>query len=202
MDTGGNSQHFFNGSAQREYRLAIYPDAIAYNKIMAEKQRFFVRYGVVSAVKSFPYIMVAGFYAGEGMEPTLIRWLQRIFGQCSSFEIGLNNFSGFPQHAIYLRIQNPQPLQHLACGLKAINHHVHIRSSLATEKWPYVILAGELPGEVYNKAMPVYSRKTFHASFIATEVVLLARDHPFAAFKTITVFRFLPANHTSYSEVA
>jgi hypothetical protein len=37
---------------------------------------------------------------------------------------------------------------------------------------------------------------------MATELVLLGRDHPYAASKTITVFRFLPANHKSYSEVA
>lgn len=202
MDTGGKSKHFFNSAAQREYRLAIYPDALVYNKIMAEKQRFHARYGVESVIRSFPYIMVAGFYAGEGMEGTLIRWLQRIFSQHSSFEIGLNNFSGFPQHTIYLRIQNPQPLQQLAQELKTLDQHVQICSSLATERWPHLTLAGELPDAVYNKAMPVYSRKTFHAAFMANEVVLLARDHPFAAFKTITVFRFLPANHKSYSEVA
>jgi 2'-5' RNA ligase len=203
MDAGVKTQQsFFNGGTQREYRLVIYPDTVVYNKIMAEKQRFFVRYGVESVIKSFPYIMVGGFCAGEGMEETLIRWLQRIFSQHSSFEIMLNNFSGFPQHSIYLRVQNPQPLQKLAHELKSLDNHVYIRSSLATERWPHCTLAGDLSDAVYARAMPVYSRKTFHAGFMANEVVLLARDHPFAAFKTITVFRFLPANHKSYSEVA
>jgi 2'-5' RNA ligase len=177
---------------EREYRLAIYPDTAVYNKIIAEKQRFFTRYGVESVIKSFPYINVAGFSAGEGMDDTLIRWLQRIFSQHSCFEIGLNNFSGFPNHTIYLRIQNPQPLQKLAHELKAIGHHVQI-SSLGAGRWPHLALATELPDAVFEKAMPVYSRKTFHASFMASEVVLLARDHPYANFKTITVFRFMPA---------
>src|SRR5688572_23370671 len=110
-------------NTQREYRLVINPDAQVYEKIMAEKQRFFMRYGIESVLKSFPYIMVAGFYAGEGMEETLIRWLQRIFSQRNSFEVMLNNFSGVPQHSIYLRIQNPQPLQQLALELKALEHH-------------------------------------------------------------------------------
>jgi 2'-5' RNA ligase len=189
-------------NTQREYRLVINPDAQVYDKIMAEKQRFCMRYGIESVLRSFPYIMVAGFYAGEGMEETLIRWLQRIFSQRNSFEVMLNNFSGVPQHSIYLRIQNPQPLQQLALELKTLEHHINIRSSLATERRPHVMMAGDLSETVYEKAMPVYSRKTFHTSFMATETILLARDHPFAAFKPVTVFRFLPANHNSYSEVA
>lgn len=203
MNTGlVNASFTPNGNSQREYRLVIYPDAIVYEKIMAEKQRFFMNYGVEAVTKSFPYIMVAGFYAGEGMEETLIRWIQRICSQQNSFELALNNYSGFPQHSIYLRIHDTQPLQQLAAQLGMLDGHVQAMTGNAFERIPHVALANELPEPVYQKAMPVYSRKTFRARFMATELVLLGRDHPFAASKTITVFRFLPANHKSYSEVA
>jgi len=190
------------GNGNREYRLVIYPDAIVYEKIMAEKQRFVLKYGQEPVAQSFPYIMVAGFYAGEGMEETLIRWIQRICSQHNSFEVTLNNYSGLPQHSIYMRIQYPQPLQQLATQLKMLDSHVHIMRGNAFERIPHIALANELPEAVYQQAMPVYSRKTFRARFMATELVLLGRDHPYATSKTITVFRFLPANHKSYSEVA
>lgn len=204
MNTGlvKNAPFAWNGNGQREYSLVIYPDAIVYEKIMAEKHRFFMNYGIESVVKSFPYIMVAGFYAGEGMEDTLIRWIQRICSQYNSFEITLNNYNGFPQHSIYLRIQDPQPLKQLATQLKALDSHVHAMIGNGFERIPHVVVAHELPEPVYQKTMPVYSRKTFHARFMASELVLLGRDHPFAASKTITVFRFLPANHKTYSKVA
>jgi hypothetical protein len=204
MNTGlvKNTPYAWNGGGQREYRLVIYPDAFVYEKITAEKQRFFMEYGIESVIKTFPYIMVSSFYAGAGMEETLIRWIQRICSQHTSFGITLNNYSGLPPHTIYLRIQNPQPLQQLARQLKTLENHVMAMSGVATERYPNIALASELPQEVYEKAMPVYSRKLFHAGFIATEVVLLGRDHPFAACKTLNVFRFLPANHKSYSEVA
>jgi hypothetical protein len=189
-----------NGGAQREYKLVIHPDGAVYDKIMTEKQRFAAKYGTDTVVKSFPYILVAGFYAGEGMEETLIRWIQRICSQHNSFEIVLNNYSGFPPHTIYLRIQNPHPLQQLAGQLKTLDNHVLSMSGAAIERMPYLAFAGELPEHVYEKAMPVYSQKTFRANFMANELVLLARDHPFAVCKTLTVFRFLPANHKSYSE--
>ncbi|WP_205508532.1 2'-5' RNA ligase family protein [Longitalea arenae] len=203
MNTGlvKNTPFDWNGSNQREYRLVIYPDAPVYEKIMAEKQRFVMNYGVETA-GSFPYIMVAGFYAGEGMEETLIRWIQRICSQHNSFEITLNNYSGFPQHSICLRIQNPQPLQQLAAQLKQLDGHVQTMAINTFERIPHIAVANELPEPVYQQTMPVYSRKTFRARFMATELVLLGRDHPYAASKTITVFRFLPANHKSYSEVA
>ncbi|WP_207511635.1 2'-5' RNA ligase family protein [Longitalea luteola] len=196
-----NTPFDWNSSSHREYRLVIYPDAPVYEKIMAEKQRFLTNYGVETA-NSFPYIKVAGFYAGEGMEETLIRWIQRICSQFSSFDITLNNYSGFPQHSIYLRIQHPQALQQLATQLKTLDGHVQAMAANSFERIPNIVLANELPEPVYQQAMPVYSRKTFRARFMATELVLLGRDHPYATSKTITVFRFLPANHKSYSEVA
>jgi 2'-5' RNA ligase len=204
MNTGleKNAPFAWPANGHREYRLVIYPDSLVYEKIMAEKQRFFMNYGQESVVQSFPYITVAGFYAGEGMEETLIRWIQRICSQHNSFEITLNNYSGFPQHSIYLRIQDPQPLQQLATQLKMLDGHVQALSTNIFERIPHVALASELPEPVYQQTMPVYSRKTFRARFTATELVLLGRDHPYAASKTITVFRFLPANHRSYSEVA
>ena len=187
----------------REYRLLVYPDATVYNKLVAVKQRFFDSYGIEEAVHSFPHIMVAGFYASEGMEETLIRWMQRICSRLNSFTVNLNNYSGFPAHTIYLRIQNPQPFRQLARELQVIDDF--IRSSTgrgARLLQPYLSIANELPEQVFQKAMPAYSRKTFHACFTANELVLLAKDHPFASSKTITVFRFLPAGQHSMVEVA
>jgi hypothetical protein len=204
MNTGliKNTPYAWNGGGQREYRLAIYPDAVIYEKIMAEKQQFFMEYGVESVMKAFPCITVASFYAGAGMEETLIRWIQRICSQHSCFNVILNNYSGLPPHTVYLRIQNPSPLQQLARQLKTLDSHVMAMGGIATERYPHIALAGDLPEEIYEKAMPEYSRKTFYDAFVATEVVLLGRDHPFAACKTLNVFRFLPASHKSYSEVA
>jgi len=192
------------GHGLREYRLVIHPDEAVYNKVMAVKQRFTNNYGVESALKAFPCIPVAGFYAGEGMEATLIRWIQRICSAQHNFNVILNNYSGFPEHTIYLRVQNAQPFRQLALQLKAIDDYVRLSGPQAANfnEPPYLSIASDLPEHVYNKAMPVYSKKMFHACFPANELVLLARDHPMASCKTITVFRFLPANHAAYSEVA
>ena len=57
---------------------------------------------------------------------------------------------------------------------------------------PYLSIAGGLTERVYNKAMPDYSRKTFHESFQVGELVLLKRGHSFDACKTVNIFHLLP----------
>lgn len=188
----------------REYRLVIYPDVAAYNKLVAEKQRFFRRFGFEPALTSFPSIVVACFYAREGMEETLIRWIQRICSLCNSFSVSLNNYSGFPNHTIYLRITDPRPFRQLAGQLKTVDDF--LSSSSGRSAWlshhPYLALAEEMPDQVYEAAMPLYSSKIFRASFPVNELVLLARDHPFAACKTVNVFRFAPGSQPVHADMA
>ncbi len=107
------------------------------------------------------------FRRGEEAEDTLIRWIQRICQQHRSFEIALNNYSGIPPHTIYLRVQDPEPLRELMQQMGAIDEF--IRSSgwppVHLNGRPYLSIAGGLTEKVYNKAMPDYSRRTFHGIF-------------------------------------
>jgi hypothetical protein len=51
-----------------------------------------------------------------------------------------------------------------------------------------VFQAGEVTEQVYSKAMPDYSRRTFHGIFRVRELVLLRRRHSFDPCKTVNVF--------------
>jgi 2'-5' RNA ligase len=141
-----------------------------------------------------PHITLAAFQAGEETEDTVIRWIRRICHQRKSFDIALNNYSGIPPHTIYLRVQDPQPLRELMQQLRAIDEY--IRSSgwppVNLSGRPYLSIAGGLTEKVYNKAMPDYSRKTFHGIFRVDELVLLKRRHSFDPCKTVNVFRLSP----------
>jgi 2'-5' RNA ligase len=141
-----------------------------------------------------PHITLAAFQAGEETEDTIIRWIQRICHQHKSFDIALNNYSGIPPHTIYLRVQDPQPLRELMQQLRAIDEF--IRSSgwppVNLTGRPYLSIAGGLTEKVYNKAMPDYSRKTFHGVFRVDELVLLKRRHSFDPCKTVNIFRLSP----------
>lgn len=185
-----------NSYGLQEYWLIIRPDLQVQKKIMEEKQQFVEDYGVQHVLAGNAHIVVAQFMAREGMEETIIRWLQRISSRLQSFPVTLNNYSGLPTHSICLRIQDHQPFVELAQQLQSIDEF--IRSSGCPPplffRKPYLHIAGRLPEAVYAKAIPDYSRRSFHETFMATELLLLKRSFFSDACKTIHVFRLLPVD--------
>jgi 2'-5' RNA ligase len=181
------------GTGQADYLLVIYPRGDLGDRLLEEQQQFNTEYCVAGHANK-PHITLAAFQAGEETEDTVIRWIQRICHQRRSFDIALNNYSGIPPHTIYLRVQDPQPLRELMQQLQAIDEF--IRSSgwppVNLTGRPYLSIAGGLTEKVYNKAMPDYSRKTFHGIFRVDELVLLKRRHSFDPCKTVNVFRLSP----------
>ena len=193
-DSPGLNTHSERGARRAEYLLVIYPSGELQEKLLDEQQQFSADYGLQMTVRNKPHITVAAFQAGEIMEDTLIRWVQRICNRYKCFDLTLNNYSGFPPHTIYLRVQDPHPFRQLMQQLRSIDEF--IRSSgcppanLITR--PFLSIAGGLTEQLYNKAMPEYSRKTFHDSFRVDELVLLKRTHSFDACKTVNIFRLQP----------
>ncbi|MEO5684174.1 MAG: 2'-5' RNA ligase family protein [Chitinophagaceae bacterium] len=187
-----------------EYLLAAHPDSGVYNKVREEQQQFSFAYDGQVTAKAKPHIAVASFLASEAMEPTIVKWMQRICGAQQSFTVTLNNYSGFPPHTIYLRVQNPLPFQQLAKQLRTVDEFIRASACpparLITK--PYLSIAHKLDEDVYNKAMADYSQKTFHESFMLDELLLLRRQHSFDACKTIQVFRLRPAEDNLISDVA
>jgi 2'-5' RNA ligase len=198
-------------SGQVEYLLVVYPLGDLRDRLLEEQQQFSVYYGLdrmdsgrsgsflATMARNKPHITLAAFRAGEEVEDTLIRWIQRICNQQKHFEVALNNYSGIPPHTIYLRVQDPQPFLELMVQLRAIDDFVRPSGwskpsdePFSLKNRPYLSIAGGLTERVYNKAMPDYSRKTFHGIFRVDELVLLKRGHSFAPCKTVNIFRLLP----------
>jgi hypothetical protein len=199
-------------SGVSEYLLVVYPDGELQDRLLEEQEQFSADYGLEQRLdqgqrvandflgRNKPHVTLASFQAGDEVEDTLIRWIQRICSERRSFEIALNNYSGIPPHntespervpgTVFLRVQDPEPLKELMRQLGAIDEF--IRSSgwppVRLTGRPYLSIAGGLTEQVYNKAMPDYSRKLFHDSFRVRELVLLKRKHSFDPCKTVNVF--------------
>jgi len=212
METGlvkqSSSPPKLEASRRAEYLLVIYPYGDLQDKLLEEQQQFSADYGLQVTVRNRPHITVAAFQAGEPMEDTLIRWIQRICNRYSSFDLTLNNYSGFPPHTtrppeatqripgtIYLRVQDPEPFRELMRQLRAIDDFIRSCGCPPVNlvSRPILSIAGGLTEQVYNKAMPDYSRRTFHDTFHVDQLVLLKREHAFDACKTVNIFRLLPA---------
>ena len=200
--TKGRARGRPGGAGYAEYLLVLYPDGELRDRLLEEQQQFSADYGLDHRLdrgqridddifgRNKPHITLASFQAGEEMEDTLIRWMQRICQQFRSFDIALNNFSGIPPHSICLRVQDTGRLSEWMQQLGAIDEF--IRSSgwppVQLSGRPYLSIAGGLTEKVYNKAMPDYSRKTFFGIFRVTGLLLLKRKHSFDPCKTVNVF--------------
>lgn len=184
-----------------EYLLVVHPNEHVYNKIMTEKQAFYEQFKEKRAIKTKPHITIANFLAREAMEETIIRYVQRICNQQPAFDVMLNNYSGFPPHTIYIRVQNQLPFRLLAKELKAVRDYVHSCScppvKLITN--PHVSIARSLPEDVYFKALMQYSQKTFHETFTVNELVLLRRSNQLDSCKSINVFYLKPSQNNLFN---
>jgi 2'-5' RNA ligase len=184
-----------------EYLLVAHPDIAVNEKVMAEKQFFYDEYKEKISVNTKPHITIANFLAKEAMEETLIRWIQRICNQQQCFTVTLNNYSGFPPHTIYLRVQNDIPFKKLAKDLKVVGAYISSCSCppMKIISKPHVSIARRLPEEIYFKALTQYAHKSFHESFVVSELLLLKRKHQYDACKPINVFGLQPGSNTLFN---
>lgn len=184
----------------QEYVLVIKPGHDIYNKVAAEKENFYRQYPQQKQPATMPHIAIAGFLAKESMEETLIRWIQRICSRQKSFTVTLNNYSGFPPHTIYLRVQDPAPLLQLAHQLKIINDYIQPNGcpEITLSTRPYLSIAKQLPEKIYEKAILDYSQRLFFESFIAVELALLRKCDD-TNCKLINVFGLLPKENNLFN---
>jgi len=176
-----------------EYLLVIHPGTEISEQLKEEKEKFAAIYNVSSARKTLPHITVANFPAKESMEETIIKWLYKIISSRQSFNVMLNNFSGFPSSkTVYARVQDHEPFKQLAASLKIIDQYIKDNGlpRAVISNYPHLTIARGLQPNVYEKAMMDYSHKTFNASFVVEELVLLRRQNQYDTCKQISVFKF------------
>ena len=176
-----------------EYLLVVHPDKEIFDQIKQEKEIFSSTYKVSIAKKTLPHITVASFLAGENMEATLIKWLYKIIAGQKRFTVMLNNYSGFPSSkTVYARVQDHEPFKQLAAALKTIDQYIRDNGfpRAIIPNHPHVSIARSLQQNVYEKAIMDYSRKTFNASFMAEELVLLKRQNQYDKCKQLCVLKF------------
>jgi 2'-5' RNA ligase len=173
-----------------EYLLVAHPDKEVRDKVVEEKRHFTKTYNERSAIKTHPYITIANFLGNEQMEGTLSRWIRNICNSHSSFNVTLNNFSGFVPHTIFLQIDNAQPFKQLAASLKVLDHFIQANDCppLKLVTTPHLTIARRLPEQVYFRALKDYMQRSFQQSFAVNSLTLIKRSGEYATCQTVQVF--------------
>lgn len=178
-----------------EYILVVRPEEEISQMIMEERKHFLEAFGNYNGIKGKPFISIYQFLAWENMEDTIVRWLQRISKDQNRFMVTLNNYSGIPSHKVVLRVQDITFFKELVSRIQAIAPYTKEKNG-TTEKgfnYPYITIAKKLSAAIYEDAIKVYSKKEFHGSFEATELILLKKANENDMTKEIAVFRLQPA---------
>lgn len=162
-----------------EYLLIASPGKDLYERVMEIKRAFAGKYKQPIAAKTKPHITVSNFLAMERMEDTLIRWMQRAVAEQQSFVVQLNNYSGFPGRAIFLRVQNPDPFRELSKRLKVIASYIKEYHCPPPKfvNHPHMTIARSLSPELFEKAIWEFSQREFSAIFSVKELLLLRKQY-------------------------
>jgi hypothetical protein len=183
-----------------EYMLLANPDEVVNEKLMWEKKYFEDKYETDISTKILPHINLANFLAKEILENRIGRLLQNICNQHYSFTVALNNFSGFPPHTVFIRVQNPLPLQRLANGLQALDDMLQINDCppLQLPAKPHMSIGCQLDEEIYNIAIKEYAAREFHEQFTVDKLVLLKRDSRYKKWEHVNYF-YLPPERNLFN---
>jgi len=183
-----------------EYMLLANPDEIVHEKVMTEKKYFADKYEVDIAKKTLPHITVANFLAKEIMEERSCHLLQNICSLNYSFTTALNNFSGFPSHAVFIRVQNPQPFKRLHNGLQALDDRLKTNGCppLQISGKPHMTIARQLDEEIYSEAIKEYAQREFYELFTIDKLVLLKRNSRYKKWQHVNYF-YLPTERTLFN---
>ena len=179
-----------NGSFLHQYILVIEPPPVISELIAEQQQHIMAISGLPQDDILKPFIAIAYFSAREEMEETLIRWISKICNRFTSFGVVFNNFSGFPPHNIYVRIQDPFSFRQVYKSLQAIGDFISV--SPVRYGWPHCKISGNLPEKIFEKVLFDYSKKTFHESFTASELILKKKSTEKDKTKTINIFHLMP----------
>jgi len=179
-----------------EYRLYVTTDSLTHQKITAEKIYFNKTYLNKVEENYSSDILISSFQVKEGMEETVIRWLEKICFLNKGFQIILNNYSCIPEEEIFIRIQNLHAIQQLVNQLKMVDSFITSANcpSPLFNYSPYISIADKLNPTIYYLAIKEYCKKLFYASFDVKSLVLLKRNSVYHPFKMIN--RFAVPQHT------
>jgi len=172
-----------------DYVLVAFASKELTEKVKEEKVRFAGVYGSNSSLEVRPHIIVASYTAKERMEERLEKWIQNICSLQNSFTVTLNNYSGFPPHTIYLRVQETEPFIKLANALRILDGFMEMNDcpSIQLFSKPYMTVAGQLPGSIYEEAIKEYAGISFHESFRVDRLSLM-KCNAYTSYRLVNTF--------------
>lgn len=174
-----------------EYLLVIDIPKELRDRIVEKRVELTEEYQITQPMPGRPHISLARFGAMKMMEERIIQKLQLIASDEKPFVVDLQNYGGYPMHAIFIQISNQQRVLQLIKNLKQTR-----RLMKAAGEDPYfledpnIALAGRITKEKYVEAMKEYNHKKFSAGFMADSFLLLRKTTNEKKYEVVRKFGF------------
>ncbi|WP_114791804.1 hypothetical protein U0035_15635 [Niabella yanshanensis] len=170
-----------------DYRLIIDPAQAIKKKIAEIKTLFDEQYKGLVIAGGQAFIYLAEFSDYEVNEQATTDRIDRIALGSMPFKLHLKNFGELEQREIYIGIENLIPLQLLSDQVAATLSRV---PEARINKIPRVTVAKGLQVFQFKKSWEEYEKKSFSATFIANEMLLLKRMEGFSSWQILKRMRF------------
>ena len=170
-----------------DYRLIIDPTPAVKKKIAEAKTLFDEQYKGMVIAGGQAFIYLAEFSDYEANEQVTTDQIDRIALGSMPFKLHLKNFGEHEQREIYIGIENLIPLQLLSDQIGAA---LSLVPQVRINKIPRVTLAKGLQAFQFIKSWEEYEKKSFSATFIANEMLLLKRMEGFSSWQILKRMTF------------
>ena len=174
-----------------EYLLVISPHEELRHQIEKSRLQLTEKYHINQPQPGRPHVSLVRFTAVHMMEEKIIDRLQIIAMAENPFLIALQDYDGYPMHAIFIKITNQPGVLKLIKNLKqarrlmkAAGDDPHFLRD------PQIALAGRLPKEKYLEIMKEYLHKKFTGRFFADALLLLRRPATEKQYQIVRRFEF------------
>lgn len=167
------------GYKVNDYILILNPPVELSNKLSTIRDNFNKEYKVPS-LPGKPNLLLCSFTQYAMLEERVVNNLHRIAMGYPPFKVEIRDFGSFPTHTIYINVTSKIPVQNL---VKKIRTETQSLMKLNDDHKPYFAsephftLARKLKPWQYEKGWLAYSTKHFTGRFIASEMLLLKREH-------------------------
>lgn len=161
-------------NARALYFVAIIPPSGLRKTVEDIKQEFSKTFHVFHALKSPPHItLIPPFQLGKEPLKPIREKLMKLVSHESKFELSTKGFSSFGSRVIFIDIYKSQALNELYIHVNSVFEH-------AMDKKPFnphmTIAFRDLSKEIFEKAWPAYSEKSFSQSFEVDSISLLKHN--------------------------
>lgn len=181
--------------ATAEYRLVAEPPAVLRESLFAVKKYFSEKYDCPAAGKGRTVITLLRFTQFEMQEARILRRLEPLIAERSSFLVELNGFGSFPSHTVFFAISTQTRLAELVKSFRVIQPLLRMGQEHKPHfiQEPYINLATKLLPWQYEQGWLEMSHTPFSGKFMAEKLVLLRKRRDEQRFEVIRKFEMKSA---------